>query len=795
MSFTPGDVNDVADRLLEANISGASSTVESERFTAGRATFVMDNTDGRFSPDYQGGIYYGRVDLMTRVNYSISQLGVPIHTFDQQLNSGPWQVAITDDVRGLSVEGDGRSVSDGTVGFMPNVTPLVTNANFASSTAGWVKLGEAQLDSFPTKRNDSANVSGKFANVSGRVRCNGVATGEGFELSPRVAVTAGVTYSLTSHVNAPAAATLRAVIEWWNALSGGATVGSTTTKTVVADGTWQETFATAKAPVGATHAVVRYETITTAQAITFRVGGIVLCDSYDPVAYRESNWFVPTVRINPLNIGNTKTDGALIMRFRSRINVANYDTTFDHYLWRWTLTGGEMRLRYIAGVGTGTLQFDRFDGAAVTGVQSTLALARGDWVTVILKWNATTLFMSVNGANFTSVANALVAGTINLGWDIGNNSLSTVGANVDVSAFYMGDGSAATAMTNAVALATHNCLAASRDPYLFKDIPTTGWQLMLWTPSGRLLSLNGTAWIFDGYVDSIEETWSDKYRLDVAVIGATDGFLKLGGSNLTASLVHTTAYQQMQEVLDQVVSDSVIGTEYTPETAAVAALTVAAADEVNSLGRIQQIAQDAEIWFFYNPIGEFTAISRFGRLTKPLVAVIGDGDGIEISYERLGRSLDDDLIFNDAKITPSGGALQQYTHPQSIGRYGRRTYSSTASLLTSAALVLQVAGRIVSRFAQPKTRIRSVAVRPLTSSWAWGLLTVKIGDRVRVIRRASNGLLLSEDLYVTGTRVDDRGPAANVVLELSFTESGAVGEFWILEDATYGKLGTTTRVG
>lgn len=772
--------DDLSAYLLDFSITRPTGSKDFARFSAGNATFRLDNTDGRFDVDNPDGPYYGRLGLLRRLKLTRYVAGAP--TMLGLGYGGSSGTIVSDEMRGDGFQGDGKAIADGTVGLYRGVTQLVTNANFAADTVGWAKVGEAQVD---------AHVVGKFAGTSGRVRTAGTATGEGVELSPRVAVTAGTTYSLTCHAQVPTSRTVRVVIEWWNALSGGALVGSATVKNITADDTWQETIATGKAPVGATHAVIRYETITTAQATTFYVGGIVFAAAYDPVPFKTSDYTASL--INGFSLyGLTKTNGVIILRFRSGIDTANYDASIDHYLLDWPFTGGQMRLRYIAAAGSGTLQFDRYDGAPVTGVQQSLNLSRGTWVTVILKWTATDIYMSVNGAAFTTVANALLAGTDDLGGlTLGR---ATDGADIDVQTFMVGFGTATTNMTNAAAAIVHTNVAAKRDPYLFNEISPDGWNLIVMPYNALVQLFSPTISMFVGYIDSIDQEWSSQYGRDIAIVRCTDFFMILGTQNLTASLAATTADAQLLEIYLQ--GDFINPFSTATEPAAVAPLTVAATDAVSMLARMQQLAQDSEQWFFVRNDGFVRTESRYDRTAKRMLAVIGDADSpMEIPYEALDVSFNDDFLFNDAKILPSGGSLQEAIHTESVGRYGTRPYSNTSSLLTSNARALEQAGRIVSKFATPKVRARSVTVKPIGNYWAWGLMTAEIGDRLRVIRRQHNGTTKSYDLYIDGISIS--GPANPLETNITYllTESGSQGEFWIAEDATYGVVGSTTRVG
>lgn len=661
-----GSLTDLSGYLLSVTVNGPKRSIDTERFTPGGATFVLDNRDGRFNPDDPSGAYYGRIGLFRPITLRLVPWGAPGFTSTQSVRTG---TVVDDDLRSRGLEGDGRPVPDGTVGLYRGVTQLITNPNFAADHSGWAAVGATQLEPV---------LNGRFAGTSGRVTCAGSATGEGLELSPRVAVTAGTTYSLTSHVKAPNGATLRAVIEWWNALTGGATVGAAVTKAIAGTGAWAEVVATGKAPVGATHAVVRFETVTSAQGIQFQLGGVVLGAAYNPVPYRSSTaasylaWLAGFATAQM-----SKTDGMIILRFRSGIDVANYDTTVDHYLWEWLLTGGAMRLRYIASAGSGLLQFDRYDAAPVTGVQVPKNLTRGDWTTVILKWTSTAILMSVDGTAFVSVANTLTAGTAAGEPTIGR---ATDGADCDIAVFLYCGATARAAVGDTEAATVHSVLAARRDAYLLTEVLTTLSQRndvkLLLHPFGSQLCYSTSTQLFRGFIDRIDQGWDAARGISTAIVHCTDIFLPLGGQGLTASLTSTTVDDQIKEAVAQATTLSVVSGEGgdSPELAAVATLSVAGDSDVNLLGRAQQLAQDGEVWLFQSKNGGLRAESRAARRLERLSMVLGDADSpLELPYESLALSLDDDYLANDARLTPSTVTSQSSQGPLSPGTLANDT--------------------------------------------------------------------------------------------------------------------------
>jgi hypothetical protein len=173
--------------------------------------------------------------------------------------------------------------------------------------------------------------------------------------------------------------------------------------------------------------------------------------------------------------------------------------------------------------------------------------------------------------------------------------------------------------------------------------------------------------------------------------------------------------------------------------------------------------------------------------------------GGELPYEG-DIAFDDDptLVVNDVDVTRPGGVTQRASDATSMGRYFDAPLSLTPNLASDWE-ALDVATWTVQQYKDAHQRIQSLTFTPAANPALWACaLNIQQGDRVTVKRRTSAGLTMSLDFYVEQiARPRVYGPGYQVTLLLSPVWQDQQSppqplNVWILGDATYGSLGTTT---
>ena len=156
--------------------------------------------------------------------------------------------------------------------------------------------------------------------------------------------------------------------------------------------------------------------------------------------------------------------------------------------------------------------------------------------------------------------------------------------------------------------------------------------------------------------------------------------------------------------------------------------------------------------------------------------------------------LDDQLMVNDMTATGSTGIKAHVTDDTSLAESG--PYRQSLDLATSNAdEPLEAASWRVGRYATPAVRISSVDVQlsKTDATVTAAILAAEPGTKFTITGlSASNAPATSMDLFVEGMSEHINATEHRVTLRTSPAE---VFDVWILGDATYGVLGTTTRLG
>lgn len=162
--------------------------------------------------------------------------------------------------------------------------------------------------------------------------------------------------------------------------------------------------------------------------------------------------------------------------------------------------------------------------------------------------------------------------------------------------------------------------------------------------------------------------------------------------------------------------------------------------------------QESELGIFWiKGNGDAVFQERGARLINPYdtsQATFGDG-GLPIFDPDL--SLDDDLLYNEARLKREGGAEQVYSDASSIVDYGLRTLSKSGLLLTDDDIVFLYCLFFVARFQETRIRAKSITIKPQVSgseSSLWPIvLGFEISTRVTLIRTEAG---INSEYFIEG---------------------------------------------
>lgn len=176
-----------------------------------------------------------------------------------------------------------------------------------------------------------------------------------------------------------------------------------------------------------------------------------------------------------------------------------------------------------------------------------------------------------------------------------------------------------------------------------------------------------------------------------------------------------------------------------------------------------------------------TSMGTFGESTA----------GGEYPYSAFEDDTDPTYTFSQANLTrPGNGNFAPIVNSTTAAKYGQRTLTQTVQCLTDYDLT-QAGIFYTNRYNNPVKRVSVMTLNPAAYPVLWPVvLGLEISQRWTVKRRNA-GITTTRDYYIEkiSHRVDSDNFTWLVDLQMSpvFNTSA-----WVLGDATYGLLGTTT---
>ena len=294
--------------------------------------------------------------------------------------------------------------------------------------------------------------------------------------------------------------------------------------------------------------------------------------------------------------------------------------------------------------------------------------------------------------------------------------------------------------------------------------------------------------LFSGFITSYVNTQpKDATEVAYTTITAVDAFRL--ASNAQISTVSGTSSGQLSgarinNILDQIDWPATMRDVD-------AGLTTMQADPGTartSLDAMQTVATSEYGALYVNTDGEFvfqdrsvTASSIGGTVTT------FNDDGTGISYANANWKLDDDLIFNSAQISRTGGSPQTAINQASIDKYFIHSYNLQDLLMQTDAVALDYAQAYVASRAETSVRCDGIELDLYTNNYNSGILAaleLDFFDPIRVVTTQPGGSTLDKTLQIFGV--------ANTITPNSFrvffTTLEPVIDALILNNNIYGTL-------
>ena len=163
----------------------------------------------------------------------------------------------------------------------------------------------------------------------------------------------------------------------------------------------------------------------------------------------------------------------------------------------------------------------------------------------------------------------------------------------------------------------------------------------------------------------------------------------------------------------------------------------------------------------------------------------------EYPYSAFEDDTDPTYTFSQANLTrPGNGNFAPIINAATAAKYGQRTLTQTVQCLLDFDLT-QAGIFYTNRYANPVKRIAVMTLNPAANPTLWPVvLGLELSQRWTVTRRNA-GVTASRDYYIE--RISHRGDSDNFTWLVDVQMSPVFNtSAWVLGDATYGVLGTTT---
>lgn len=160
-----------------------------------------------------------------------------------------------------------------------------------------------------------------------------------------------------------------------------------------------------------------------------------------------------------------------------------------------------------------------------------------------------------------------------------------------------------------------------------------------------------------------------------------------------------------------------------------------------------------------------------------------DTNGVELAD-------DDQKLVNTVEATRPGGATQRVSADASVFAFG--PYEQSLNILKmNDNSVLDAAYWLVSRYADPVPELREVPVEAYTMATYTDILDAEISSYFTVNNMPAQSAAASMRVYVEGYSETIREQSHQIQFR---TSRAATDSVWVLDDAVYSVLGTTTRL-
>jgi hypothetical protein len=207
-----------------------------------------------------------------------------------------------------------------------------------------------------------------------------------------------------------------------------------------------------------------------------------------------------------------------------------------------------------------------------------------------------------------------------------------------------------------------------------------------------------------------------------------------------------------------------------------------------SLGAMQTVADSEYGALYVNTDGEFVFQDRAvtaGSIGGTVTTFNDNGTGI--AYANAMWKLDDNLIFNSAQVSRTGGSPQTAINQASIDKYFIHSYNLQDLLMQSDSVALDYARAYVASRAETQVRCDGIELDLYTDNYNSGILAalqLDFFDPIRIVTTQPGGSVLDNTLQIFGVATTITPNSFRVF----FTTLEPVIDALILNNNIYGTL-------
>ena len=302
-------------------------------------------------------------------------------------------------------------------------------------------------------------------------------------------------------------------------------------------------------------------------------------------------------------------------------------------------------------------------------------------------------------------------------------------------------------------------------------------------PRREIRITTGTAVQFVGWIDDWNLTYAPNGDSVVEAVCYDATGIISGQTLALGTPTEELSGARITDVLDQI--------NWSPElrnidTGQATLSTAEIAENTNAMTYLQSVGASEPGLVF---IGKEGRVQFRDRLTTPTSASLVEFGGTAIPFTNLSVVYGSENLYNEIRVSRTGGGTATAQDPQSISDYGLRNYSQDGLLLSSDDQLVDLALFFAERFSQPEYRFDAleVALHKLEPADQNEVLSAEIGSIAKVTF-TPNGIGDAIERFVQVIRISHAVNTQTHFVEFGFEALDYAA--LVLDDAEFGKLDT-----